>query len=291
MQRPGGACGTGNAGVRVHAAIQRAHIVGMRCQRNKTTSYFEMQALSLVYQYQKAPMSSPVVSLSALLNPSEFTELHRIARDLRAHFTRLYPTRQKELCPPAFGELFDTSTLDLPGLTLMEGGTGLMVFLPYDCADQVAAMVQARPDVRVHPDLGLTAQKAYYSWSVPMPGSELPRTLWTYANRVQQALDANCAVLGRRSLPLVFVAGNAAAVGEWVQDDAMRERAQDALEYATLAPAGFSPVELQKAQQKATQYSERPWFLMRYELKSGNRRLAVNLAPIRKLAPAVEASE
>ena len=275
----------------MQAATQRAQIVGMRCQRNKTTSYLEMQALSLVYQYQKVPMSSPVVSLSALLNPSEFAELHRIARDLRAHFTRLYPTRQKELCPPAFGELFDTKTLDLPGLTLMEGVTGLMVFLPHDCADLVAVMVQARPDVRVHPDLGLAAQKAYCSWSVPMPGSELPRTLWTYADGIQQALDANCAILGRRSLPLVFVAGNAAAVSEWVQDDAMRERAQDALEYATLAPAVYSMVELQKAQQKAAQYSERPWFLMRYELKSGNQRLAVNLAPIRKKTPAIEASE
>lgn len=231
-------------------------------------------------------MPSITTSLSALLNPNELVALHRFKNVLRQHFTRLYPTRLKELCPPAFGTLFDTSVLELPGLASVEGVKGLMVFLPNDCAGLVVSLVQSRPAVLVHADLGLTRQQAYFSWSVPVGSGELPRTLWTKAAEVQRALDANFAILGECSMPLVFVADNVTVVSEWVQEVSMREKVQTALESAMRAPVGYTPAELQKAQQKAALYSECPWFLMRYELKSGRTRLAVNLAPICKLNPA-----
>lgn len=246
-----------------------------------------MQVVYLCIHHQKVPMPSIPTSLSALLNPTEFAQLYRLRATLRQHFTRLYPTRLKELCPPAYGALFDTTALELPGLTGAAGVKGLIVFQPNDCTDLVASMVKTRPEILVHADLGLTRQQAYFSWSVPAGGGELPRTLWTRAAEVQKALDANFYAMGQRSMPLVFVAGNAAAVGEWAQDVSMHEKVQAALESAMHAPTGYTQAELQKAQQKATLYSECPWFLMRYELKSGHTRMAVNLAPIGKLNPVI----
>jgi hypothetical protein len=49
------------------------------------------------------------------------------------------------------------------------------------------------------------------------------------------------------------------------------------------APQGFSAQEIAQAQIKAEQYSERPWLFMRYELKNGTQRMAVNWAPVRRM--------
>ncbi len=229
----------------------------------------------------------PPISYShtQVFDTNEFTQLRQFRLTLREHFTRIYPTRYKPLCPPAYGALFDTTSLDLPGLEDFDGAQGLLVFLPQDFAPGVETMVGQCPEVLVHPHIGLREQRSYYSWSYAGIGNELPMTLWASAHTLHGALQSNELSLQRRILPLVFVAGNTAAVGELTQSDQMQALTEVAMERAALAPAGYSAVDLKKAQDKALLYSECPWLLMRYELKNANKRMAVNLAAICKMNP------
>lgn len=232
-------------------------------------------------------MESNIVHLTTRLETHDFPVLRRTRMALSEFYTRLYPTRLKMLCPPAFGCLFDTTTLELPGLLRFAGVKGLLVFSPNDFAAQLESMVQSQPVVRVHPDIGLLRQRAYFSWAGSSDGnaSGLPQTLWVQAGEVQKVLDRNHSTLGERCLPLVFVAGNVVVVDELVQDGALCEKTRSAIDATKVAPTGYSEQERSKAQQKALLYSECPWFLMRYELKNANQRMAVNLAPVCTMNP------
>ena len=55
-------------------------------------------------------------------------------------------------------------------------------------------------------------------------------------------------------------------------------------------PAGVTAEQQAKAAIKLEFYGERPWLFMRYELKAGQRRLAVNWAPVVRLHAAGNAS-
>jgi hypothetical protein len=230
-------------------------------------------------------MSFPSTSQTTVVLTNDTAQLRRFKYKLHEHFTRLYPTRHKPLCPPAYGALFETNCLELPGLQRDDGVQGLLVYLPQDYSPLAAAMVEQFPQVLVHPDIGLVRQRAYFSWAEQKADGKLPQTLWVPAQALQAALQANEDLLGRRALPLVFAAGNTVAVGELVQDDSQCQLALIALDNAKHPPVGYSPDALQKAQEKALLYSECPWYLMRYELKNANRRLAVNLAALCKMNP------
>jgi hypothetical protein len=230
-------------------------------------------------------MSFPFASRTTVVQTNDHAQLCRFKNKLHEHFTRLYPTRYKPLCPPVYGAFFETNCMELPGLQRQDGVNGLLVYLPQDYSSFVATMVEQCPQVLIHPDIGLSRQRAYFSWAEQRSDSALPQTLWVPAFAVHSALQANEDFLGRRALPLVFAAGDTVAVGELVQSESMCQLAQTALDSAKCPPEGYSVEALKKAQEKALRYSECPWFLMRYELKNGDRRLAVNLAALCNMNP------
>lgn len=230
-------------------------------------------------------MPFPSTSPTQLLDTSDFLPLRRFRAKLQEHFTRLYPTRHKPLCPPAYGALFDSTSLELPGLAQIHGVKGLLVYLSQNYSHLVPTLVQRCPQVLVHPDIGLGRQRAYFSWTEQRNDGELPQTLWVPAAPLQAALQANNDSLMRPAMPLVFVAGNTIAVGELAQNDLLHVLTQRAIDSAKSTPTGYSPEALKKAQEKALLYSDCPWFLMRYELKNGNKRMAVSLAALCHMNP------
>ena len=213
---------------------------------------------------------SPVADLLVLV---------RMQRALRRKLTRIWPTRHQSLCPPACAALVDTQALEVPGL-LQLSAKCLVMFLPDDYAPHLGELANTAPCVRVHPDIGLTRQTAYLTWSAPAVYPALPMTVWVRVSELLGTLDESAAMSGDPLLPLVLVAGEVFALGCINADDALRRQCATAMTACKAAPTGYSELELAKAQDKAMKYSEQPWLLMRYELKNAGRRLAVSLAPV-----------
>ncbi len=84
----------------------------------------------------------------------------------------------------------------------------------------------------------------------------------------------------------VFVAAGSVVVDKLTLDGILRQHCDANMLACGHPPQGFTQQELQMAEEKAKLYSERPWFLMRYELRNGDRRLAVNYAPVRTMRAA-----
>lgn len=228
---------------------------------------------------------SPDSTLTIQVSPvSDLPVLARMRRALRSKLTRVWPTRYQSLCPPACAALVDTQSLQASQL-LQHSGKCLVLFLPGDYAAHLETLANAAPCVRVHPDIGLAGQAAYLSWSVPATYPALPVTVWVRVAELIETLNERAAVSGNPVLPLVLVAGEVFAVSDIKVDDALRRQCETAMTACEGAPAGYSELERAKAQDKALKYGEQPWLLMRYELKNGGRRLAVNLAPVLRMCP------
>lgn len=211
--------------------------------------------------------------------------LQRMQRALRAKLTRVWPTRYQSLCPPACAALVDTQALEMPELLPATSGKCLVMFLPQDYCAHLAAMASMTPSVRIHPDIGLAQQVAYLSWSAPAIYGELPMTVWVKVSELVGTLKDSAALLNGSPLRLVLVAGESVVIGNIKSDEALRKQCAQAMTACEGAPKGYSEQELAKANDKALKYSEQPWLLMRYELKNGNARLAVNLAPVVGMRP------
>lgn len=204
---------------------------------------------------------------------SDSPMLQRMRRALTKHLTRIWPTRHIPICPPASAGLVYPSDLDIPLLNDHPSSKVLVLFLPVDYAEHLDALVRQSPTIVIHPDIGMTAQEAYLSWSLPAAPGKLPVTLWVDLPKLANDLEENLVFLGRLVMPIVLVSGQRVVHGDFAIS---KGDFRAALEQAALVPANVTPAELAKAANKATKYSERPWRFMRYELKYGNRRFAVN---------------
>ena len=212
--------------------------------------------------------------------------LQRVQRALRTKLTRVWPTRYQSLCPPACAALVDMRALKMAELMPATSGKCLVMFLPQDYVAHLAALASMTPSVRIHPDISLAQQVAYLSWSAPAIDGELPMTLWVKVSDLLGTPDEKTAFTCDSNLPLVLVAGESVVIGGIKFDDTLHKQCAQAMTACESAPTHYSEQELAKAKDKALKYSEQPWLLMRYELKNGHVRLAVNLVPVVGMRPA-----
>lgn len=223
------------------------------------------------------------------LRLSDCPALLRMHRVLSSHLTRVWPTRLKALTPPAMAGLttVDDLALDLRIAAAEPQAGALTVFLPRDFKEGLAKLVSKPPVLRVQPDIGMMSQGAYLSFEsgVGYP----PLAVWVELPSVLDALARNELELGQSVLPILLVAGDSVVVYQLQPDEAWLASAQAAIEQSARPPGGLSDDVLRKAAETVKNYSERPWLFMRYELKNGNQRLAVNWAPVKSMyAGAVE---
>ena len=220
------------------------------------------------------------------LRLADFPAIWRMRRVLTDHLTRVWPTRRKALTPPAMAGLTTVAALDSDLLDVLGSPQCkvLAVFAPAEFRDHIETL-GARPlRVRLQPDAGLKSQGAYVSWETGH--GQPPLALWVEAGVVLEALEANPKIGERHVLPLLLVAGDTVVVTELAPDQDWLARANDAVEAAKAAPTGVSEFAQKKAATTAEKYSERPWLFMRYELRNGNERLAVNWAPVQRMSAA-----
>ncbi len=225
-----------------------------------------------------------MTAVTAIDSPQSLSKnpvLQRMQRALRKNLTRLWPTRRQQLCPPACAGLVNAADLDLeaspPAL-----GKSLVIYLPSDFEPHLPSLLSEShpPQVVVHPDISLSRQAAYLSWSALAAAGELPLTLWLELQPVMDALAANEALTGTMPLPVVLIAGDSVVTGNVVLSDNLKSACVEALSACENPPAGVTAEQKAKALAKAEHYGERPWLFMRYELKAGQRRMAVSWAPV-----------
>lgn len=229
-----------------------------------------------------APASPAAIPCEHQMQLSDSPMLKRMRLALSKHLTRVWPTRRVPLCPPAFAGLVCPSDLEIPMLKEHPSSKALVVFLPADYASYLEVLRRQQPCIMIHPDIGMTAQEAYLTWTLPAEPGQLPVTLWIDLPKLASDLEENLVFMGRLVMPIVCVSGQHVVQGEFTLSLA---DFRNALSQVELAPADVTPAELAKAADKAEKYSERPWRFMRYELKHGNRRYAVNWAQAFSMHP------
>ena len=235
-------------------------------------------------------MSTAVSSSPAHTEVREFslglcTELQLLQNDLRADFLQtIWPTRYKPLCPPAYATLRRFSDLMLddaigPDLD-RDLSNALVVFLPDDLEASLMTLAKADVVPRLHHDIGLKTSGAYWSWTLPAPQGQLPRSVWVLCDEIKAALEENHGICGEHVLPVVWIAGHSVVVSDWRPSADLLEKGRKAMATAAKGPTESDPAALKAAADKALRYGERPWLFMRYELRNGYGRLAVNWAPV-----------
>lgn len=209
--------------------------------------------------------------------------LHYIQIALRKNLCRIYPTRHLALNPPAQAVRVYANPLDIPCIPKAEGRDAIVVYLPDDYEPQLATMAETLPQVCVHPDIGLQSHTAYLSYSAPVRAGHLPLALWLELSELMAAHAENAENFEREGVPVILVAGKKVAVTWFAPDGTQLQKCRDALTAAQRCPTGYGVDDIVKARQKAERYGERPWLFMRYELKAGSQRSAVNWAPFGSL--------
>lgn len=230
------------------------------------------------------PAASAAIPCEHQMLLSDSPMLKRMRLALTKHLNRVWPTRRVPLCPPAFAGLVYPSDLEIPMLKDHPSSKALVVFLPADYASHLEVLRRQQPRIMIHPDIGMTAQEAYLTWSLPAEPGQLPVTLWIDLPKLAADLEENLVFMGRLVMPIVFVSGQHVVQGEFTLSLA---DFRNALSLVEQGPANVTPAELARAADKAAKYSERPWRFMRYELKNGNRRYAVNWAQVFSMHPDV----
>lgn len=214
---------------------------------------------------------------------SEFPALHRIQSTLRENLCRIYPTRYLAINPPAQAVRVSANSLDIPSLQQETPLQAIVAFLPADFAPYLSHMSVTLPQVCVHPDIGLQSQAAYLSYGAPVRAGCLPLTLWLELSELMAAHGENIENGAVEGVPVVLVAGESMVVAWFAPNETQLQRCRNALTAALQRPVGHGAGDIVKAQQKAERYGERPWLFMRYELKAGEQRRAVNWAPFGRL--------
>jgi hypothetical protein len=223
-------------------------------------------------------MTNP--SFCTLLHRSEVPTLNAVQTTLRDALTKIYDTRYKQICPPAYAGFVLTSDLQVEELGDTAPSTSLVVFAPADFEPHVCGFSMAAPRVLVHPDTGLLSQGAYVAWSAPAPAGQIPLSLWLEAEQIVEAIDENEALDGASELPIVLVAGDTVTVTSIAPDADQLKRYRNAILAAKTPPKVQDTQTLEKAKRTALSYGQRPWLFMRYELRTVSGRLAVSWAPM-----------
>ncbi|SCK20838.1 hypothetical protein VAR608DRAFT_1557 [Variovorax sp. HW608] len=217
---------------------------------------------------------------------SDFPNLRQASFQLYSSSRRQYRTRLKEVAPPAAAIVISAQ-----GLPRAEGearapeAQALLVRLPSDWEPYLEQLAAAAPEVVVQPDVGLDAQAAYLSMSVPLPAPQLPRAIWLEVARVMELSAHNVSVGGSGAVPIAFTAGQQFVVTEFTAEPGLTRRCQDALLAEGKTP-DVGKADLAKPKQIAKNYGERPWLFMRYDVRVGSRRIAVNWAGVIGRLPA-----
>lgn len=107
--------------------------------------------------------------------------------------------------------------------------------------------------------------------------------MWLELSELMAAHTENAENFEREGVPVILAAGKKVAVTWFAPDGTQLQKYRDALTAAQHCPTGYGEDDIVKALQKAERYGERPWLFMRYELKAGSQRSAVNWAPFGSL--------
>ncbi|MBB3180950.1 hypothetical protein [Variovorax sp. Sphag1AA] len=225
------------------------------------------------------------MSSTHIYNLSDFPNLRQASFELYTSSRRQYRTRLKEVAPPAAASVISAQDLPLAASDLNREAQALLVRLPPDWQPHLEQLVAAAPAVVVQPDTGLDAQAAYLSMSVPLPAPQLPRAIWLEVVRVLELSAHNLSVGGSGSVPIVFTAGTQFVLAEFSTAPELMRRCEDAVHAEGKKP-DVGKTDLTKAKQVAANYGERPWLFMRYDVRVGARKLAVNWAGVIGRLPA-----
>ena len=226
------------------------------------------------------PHPHPTIERLAL---NDCGALLRLKQVLTERMTKIWPTRLKPLTPPALAASVAWEDIELGcagGIFADPGLRALVLLLPDEHEAHLQVLLQQIPALRLHPDIDLRQQEAYISWSTGC--GQPPQTVWVEAKPVMADLRANERLMGLPNLPVVLVAGQSVAVGEYIPERAWVDDLQSGINAAAVPPPA-SAAALQAAQEKAQKYSARPWLFMRYELYNAGEHLAVNWAPLRRM--------
>jgi len=226
------------------------------------------------------PHPHPTIERLAL---NDCGALLRLKQVLTERMTQTWPTRLKPLTPAALAASVAWEDIELGcagGIMADLGLRALVLLLPDEHEAHLQVLMQQIPALRLHPDIDLRQQEAYISWSTGC--GQPPQTVWVEAKPVMADLRANERLMGLPNLPVVLVAGQSVAVGEYIPERAWVDDLQSGINAAAVPPPA-SAAALQAAQEKAQKYSARPWLFMRYELYNAGEHLAVNWAPLRRM--------
>lgn len=227
--------------------------------------------------------------------------LRRFQRTIAQGLTRLWPTRRRALCPPAYAGLVNVQELGPFGEFICnEGGVpadvALLLHLPPGPSKHLAELAGIQPELVVQPNISLTGQDAYLAWTVPV-SDDLPCTVWVAVADVMSVVERYALECGQDNevyLPVVWsAAGHEAtrpvAAGHVRLGKALHDRCQ-----AAMSTAGARPVATQAQRLKgasvAERYGERPWLFLTYELTAAGQRMAATWAPVLDLSQGASAT-
>ena len=224
--------------------------------------------------------------MANLYSLSDYPGLRRAAYQLYTDSRRQYRTRLKEVAPPASAVAIHAQEIPAAERATHRDEKALLIRLPQDWETHLSVLASSRPIVLVQPDIGLDAQAAYVSWQLSSRDFSLPRALWLEVARVMDLSAHNRSIGGSEVVPLVLVAGQTFAVGEFSATAELMQQCHRALQHEAQKPPVGQAADLTKARQVATNYGERPWLFMRYDVRMDGRRVAVNWAALPEQLPA-----
>lgn len=216
---------------------------------------------------------------------SDYPNLRRAAYQLHTDSRLQYRTRLKQVAPPASAVVIRAQELPAADGEGHSDCQALLIRLPHDWEPLLEQLASEKPAVVVHPDIGLDAQAAYLSWSLSLPASPLPRAIWLEVARVLEVSAHNRSLGDDGMVPLLLSAGQTFVVTEFSAEPELMQRCQEALQDEAKKPE-VGNADVSKARQVAKNYGERPWLFMRYDVRIGGRRVAVNWAALPERLPA-----
>lgn len=227
------------------------------------------------------PASACADSSSSIIvyKATQFALIGQYRRELEQSMSRVYASRRVNRPPRAMARRVFPDDLEIAELRLGFANTAALVYLPWECEANLAALAGASHAVHVHRDVGLQRQAAYMSLAAPALPGHYQAALWLELDILQQMHRENLTCEGAGSVPLILVAGSSLVVGQFNPDELQLQRCRGALAVAAKPPVTPSVQELEKAQRVVQNYGERPWLHMAYEMRIANQRLAVTWAP------------
>lgn len=221
------------------------------------------------------PQTSPITFLA-----STVPGLSRVRAMTRGALKKQWPTRNLEVCPPAYGAVVPIEMLDAPDLFRPKDQVALVLFAPDNYQPSLEALATQVPKLHSNELVGMRKKELYLSLPTPSLNGKLPRALWVRASDILEKHLAR-PVEGRSlRVPVLMVAGTQTAACHWSfgpEDlEQMRSVAQDCQAYIYKG----SESARQSALEIVKNYGERPWLFLRYDILSFGRKHATNWAPV-----------